>query len=290
MSLQQRVSPRPEDTFGLLANDVRVDILQELWDAAPELPAFSELRTRVGVEDSGTFNYHLNQLRPAFVTKADGGYRLTYAGRQVVGGIVSGQFSGADAVDVPAVPAGDCMHCGEPTSATYDDGRFTVTCPACDELIVETSVPPVVVAGTDPDALPGVVSKHVLARAERLSRGFCTLCQGRVDALLTADSDAAALTYRSELNVRFACRECGAEPRLNVAAVLLDHPAVVSFLHHLGIDLRETYVWELESLLDPEATVVDRDPLKMELTFEIDGETLELVVDGTATVVDYERL
>lgn len=287
MPLQKHASPQPEDAFGLLANDVRVDILRELWDAAPAFSTFSELRAQVGVEDSGTFNYHLNELRPAFVTKADGGYRLTYAGRQVVGGIVSGQFSGAEAVDVPAVPAGDCMHCGEPTSATYDDGRFTVTCSACDELIVETSVPPVVVAGTDPDALPGVVSTHVLARAERLSRGFCTLCQGRVDALLTADSDAEALTYRSELNVRFACRECGAEPRLNVAAVLLDHPAVVSFLHDAGIDLRETYVWELQSLLDPEASVTSRDPLELELRFEIEGEALELVVDGTATVVDH---
>ncbi len=289
MSLQKRGTPRPEDAFGLLANDVRVDILRELWDAAPESPAFSELRTMVGVGDSGTFNYHLNELRPAFVTK-DGGYRLTYAGRQVVGGIVSGRFSGADAVDVPAVAAGDCMHCGEPTTATYEDGSFVVTCPACAELIVKTSVPPVVVAGTDPDSLPGIVSKHVLTRIERLSRGFCTLCQGRVDAELTVDSDEAALTYRSELDVRFACRECGAEPRLNVAAVLLDHPAVVSFLHDVGIDLRETYVWELRSLLDPEATIAERDPLRLELTVEIDGEALELVVDGTTTVVDHERL
>ena len=290
MSLQKRVSPRPEDAFGLLANDVRVDILRELWDAAPEFPAFSELRTMVGVEDSGTFNYHLNELRPAFVTKDDGGYRLTYAGRQVVGGIVSGRFSGVDTVDVPAVSAGDCMHCGEPTAATYDDGSFVVSCPACEELIVKTSVPPVVVAGTEPESLPGTVSKHVLTRTERLSRGFCTLCQGRVDAALTVDSDEAALTYRSELDVRFACRECGAEPRLNVAAVLLDHPAVVSFLHDAGIDLRETYVWELRSLLDPEASVTSRDPLELELRFEIEGEALELVVDGTATVVDHQRV
>ncbi|WP_053948055.1 winged helix-turn-helix domain-containing protein [Halolamina sediminis] len=289
MALERRPSDEAENVFGLLANEVRIEILRALWAAAPDPLAFSELRDRVGVEDSGTFNYHLNQLQPAFVTK-DGGYRLSYAGRQAVGSMVSGQFDAADAGDLGPVPAGDCMHCGETTEATYDDGFFVVDCPACEQLVVKMSTPPVLVASTEPERLPSVVSKHVLTRTERLSRGFCTLCGGRVDASLTIDSDEESVTYRSELDVRFECRECGSEPRLNVAAVLLEDPAVVSFLHDSGIDLQETYVWELQSLLDPEAAVVGREPLELRLTFEIDGAALTVVVDESASVVEYERV
>ncbi|MFD1527154.1 winged helix-turn-helix domain-containing protein [Halolamina salina] len=288
MALERRTPDGAENVFGLLANGVRIDILRALWAAAPNPVAFSELRDRVGVEDSGTFNYHLDQLQPAFVTKEDG-YRLSYAGRQAVGSVISGRFSAADAADVGPVPAGDCMHCGETTEATYDDGFFVVDCPACEQLVVKMSTPPIVVASTEPERLPSVVSKHVLTRTERLSRGFCTLCDGRVDATLAPESETAT-TFRPELDVRFTCRECGAEPRLNVAAVLFDHPAVVSFLHDAGVDLRETYVWEIQSLLDPEATVVDRDPPKLRLTFEIDGEALTVVVDGSASVVEYKRV
>ena len=279
----------PEDVFAHLANDVRIDVLHELWDAMPEPLPFSELRARVGVDDSGTFNYHLNQLQPAFVVGGDEGYTLTYAGRQTVGGIVSGRFDGVDGVDIDPFDAGDCMHCGETTEGTYDDGAVTVACPACEELILRISVPPVVVRSAAPDAsFPDVFNKHVLTRAEQLSRGFCSLCGGRVDAALTAD-DEDATTYRSELDVRFDCRACGARPRLNVAAVVMDHPAVVSFLYDAGVDPRETYVWELSSLLDPEASVTSRDPLELRLAFEIGGDVLELTVDETASVVRHEH-
>ncbi|NHX37766.1 MULTISPECIES: winged helix-turn-helix domain-containing protein [Halolamina] len=289
MSPTQHARQRPEDVFALLANDIRLDILHELWDAGPEPLSFSELRTRVGVDDSGTFNYHLDQLRPAFVTKDGEAYTLTYVGRQTVGSVTSGRFSAAEEVDLEPVPAGDCIHCGCTTEATYDDGFVVVECSACNELLIKMSVPPILVASADPDTLPDVVNKHVLTRTERLSRGFCSLCRGRVDAALTTGSDEKSITHRSELDVRFTCRECGARSRLNVAAVVMDHPAVVSFLYDVGIDRRKTHVWELESLLDPEATIERRDPLELTLVFEIDGVSLSVTVDETATVLRHER-
>lgn len=289
MSPEQQVRQRPADVFALLANDIRMDILHTLWDAGPGSFSFSDLHGRVGVEDSGTFNYHLDQLCPEFVTKDGECYTLTYAGRQTVGSVVSGRFSGAEATDVGPLPAGDCMHCDGPAEARYEDGAVVVECTACASLIIKMSVPPVVVASTDPSAFLEVFNKHVLTRADRLSRGFCPLCRGRVDATLTVKSEVESITHRSALDVRFTCRECGATPRLNVAAVVMDHPAVVSFLHDLGIDRRETYVWELDSLLDPEAAVERRDPLELTLVFEIDGETLSVTVDESATVLSHER-
>jgi len=48
----------PEDVFTLLSDDIRVEILQALWEADDPV-AFSELHGAVGIRDSGQFNYHL---------------------------------------------------------------------------------------------------------------------------------------------------------------------------------------------------------------------------------------
>lgn len=71
----------PSDTFTLLSDETRVDILRELAAASESGPLrFSELRERAGVADAGRFNYHLKQLRGRLVRKTDGGYELTAEG------------------------------------------------------------------------------------------------------------------------------------------------------------------------------------------------------------------
>ncbi|WP_232688827.1 DUF7351 domain-containing protein [Halobacterium zhouii] len=278
-----------EDVFGLLANESRIDIIHHLWDAYPDHLSFSDLRSRIGVRDSGTFNYHLNALTPQFVRKDGEGYTVTYAGRQAIGAAVSGQFTGASDVEIDSVPAGDCMHCAGDVLASYEDGSITVECTDCDGLITQMPVPPVTVAAIDSEALPRVFSKHLLTIAQQLSRGFCTLCNGHVDSTLTALSSDESVTYRSILDVQFECRECGTRRNLNVGGVVMDHPAVVSFLFDAGIDLRETYVWEVIPLLDPDAAIESEDPLRLNVTVVIDGDALELTIDESATVVDYAR-
>lgn len=73
----------------LLADETRIRILQELYaasleDSVTEGLTFSGLRRRVGVKDSGRFNYHLDQLCDQLVTKAGEEYRLTSVGRELV--------------------------------------------------------------------------------------------------------------------------------------------------------------------------------------------------------------
>ncbi len=67
----------PADAFGRLADATRLDVLRALDAARDRSVSFSDLRGRVGVGDSGQFNYHLSRLRPHFVEKSDDGYRLT---------------------------------------------------------------------------------------------------------------------------------------------------------------------------------------------------------------------
>jgi hypothetical protein len=69
----------------------------------------------------------------------------------------------------------------------------------------------------------------------------------------------------------------------------MDHPAVMSFLFDAGIDLRKVYVWELVPLLDPDETIVSEDPLQLRLEITVDGDTLELTLDESATVIEHAR-
>lgn len=73
------------DVFELLGNETRVRIVAALygqWQAAPGQPCltFSELCERVGVADTGQFNYHLRRLRDVLIDKREAGYALTPLG------------------------------------------------------------------------------------------------------------------------------------------------------------------------------------------------------------------
>lgn len=82
-----------DEAFEVLAHELRLEIIRELWEAGVTRPhdgdphttgvTFTDLRRRVGVADSGRFNYHLRKLTPHFVERAPDGYRLNAAGVEV---------------------------------------------------------------------------------------------------------------------------------------------------------------------------------------------------------------
>jgi hypothetical protein len=73
----------PTDALAVLGNEIRMAILRELADADDAL-SFTELRERVGIRDSGKFNYHLSKLCAYFVRETDLGYELGHAGSRVI--------------------------------------------------------------------------------------------------------------------------------------------------------------------------------------------------------------
>ena len=103
------------DALGTLANEHRIAILRALADADEPL-RFSELRRRVGIDDTGRFNYHLTELQSRFVRETDGRYELGHAGRRV---IVAA--AGLDAGDAAAV------------ADARDASDASETCPVCGE-------------------------------------------------------------------------------------------------------------------------------------------------------------
>jgi hypothetical protein len=71
------------DALEVLGNETRMAILRELAEADGAL-AYTELKDRVGVRDSGKFNYHLTRLCEYFVRETGDGYELGHAGSRVI--------------------------------------------------------------------------------------------------------------------------------------------------------------------------------------------------------------
>lgn len=282
----------PEGAFSLVANETRFGILQALWEDDETPSSFSDLRDRVGMRDSGKFNYHLNKLIPEFVLRVDEGYELTYAGRQIIGAAVSGTYTHTD-ITVEPIEVSDCPSCESTIEASYERGFMRIKCSNCGMVITNAlPAPPILAANHDTEDLPQVFSRLLVTQAQAEDRGFCHLCRGPMEKSLDPKRDTFEQPSLSDhLAVEVTCRACGNESYHVVGWAVIDHPAVVSFLYDHGIDIRETPVWELytEWLSKPHATVVSEDPLRIETSIELDDDHLVLTLDEDLTVLSHDR-
>jgi hypothetical protein len=77
---------------------------------------------------------------------------------------------------------------------------------------------------------------------------------------------------------------------LTVGELLLGDPELVAFCHERGLDVANTPIWDLEfAATDRHVTVRSEAPWKVSLSVPLDGETLELTVDESLTVVERTR-
>lgn len=278
--------------FSVVASETRFEIIEALWaetrGTESDAVGFADLRAAAGIRDSGQFNYHLDQLRPRFVRKCDEGYELTHAGTQIIGAAVSGVYTDLDATVEPQ-SVGACPACSATVEASYSAGEMRIECTACELTITDLSAPPILAASFDDEELPAVFSRHLLTEVQRMNRGFCPLCSGPVEVALDRKTDGKRDTLADHLDVVYTCRECGMTAHGVVALSVIGHPAVVSFCHEAGVDVRETPVWELDWLFDAPGTVTSEDPTRIETTIELDDRALTLTLDGSLDVLDHEE-
>ncbi|NIB98187.1 winged helix-turn-helix domain-containing protein [Halobacterium sp. R2-5] len=262
-----------EAAFGAVADELRVRILRELWDAEGAL-AFSELRERVDVRDSGRFNYHLGKLRGRFVEQTDDGYELRYAGQQLVSALYSGVYT-EDASVGPSPVDGSCFDCGGDLEARYEDEHGHVECTDCGMNVVMGGVPPAFVDGREDD-LATAIDAYLRTQIRQCTAGFCPECSGPTTGrLAVSDYGPQAI---------FECGRCGGEFQGTASMVALEHPAVVAFYREHGRDVREVPVWKLDWVAQPEW---DGDEARV--TVAVDGDELALTVDESLSVSGAER-
>ncbi|WP_396611680.1 winged helix-turn-helix domain-containing protein [Haloferax sp. S1W] len=278
-----------ESAFSLLADETRLAILRTLADTSDTPLTFSQLRERVGIADSGRFNYHLGKLTGRFVEKTDEGYELRLAGGLVIGAILAGTYSrGDDVGPIPLDPP--CPICDSAIEATYADERITVQCTECDKPLVDVGIPPGVFEGYDTEELPAVADRYTRTLIAQANAGFCITCRGQFEGRLVTDIDGEYDDERFDsAQVKYDCKRCNDELFIEVGVIYLDHPAVVSFYYDHGIDLSQPHLWERSWREMPTVNIVSEDPVRAEVTFEADDETLTLRIDGELNVHDVER-
>lgn len=259
--------------FELVGQETRAAILAALAAHAREEPetaaSFSTLRHRVGHDDPGNFNYHLQRLVGGPVERTADGYELSHVGQRLVGLLLSDRSNPDATTTVESRVA--CPVCGASSSLQYAGGALRLTCADHGAVL---------------DVGPGVVARHGSTTACRLGlrrglfdtamarAGVCTACEGRM---------VGGLRERDERVVYEAiCRRCGCRLSNIPGGCVLDHPAVVSLCYEAGLDVRTDGWRVLVEHTDWE--ILDREPLVVAVRVTVGDASVRLRLDASGTV------
>lgn len=292
----------PDDAFAVLGNETRMAIVRTLSEADEPLP-FSDLYDRVDVDDSGQFNYHLNEVVVHFVRKTDDDeYELRQAGERVVEGVLSGAITDA-AVLASTEIEGQCPYCGGTMEVSYRSERVLHRCTECPGAVGDGDplpegtielgyLPPAAIANRSPEEIVDASATWAVPERVTMSNGICPRCGGGVDHELRVcedhDHDAICGTChrRHAVYVDSTCRTCSHEKGGVIVRLLMSDPRFRTFFETRGIDLFSLRFENWSALAVYDEEIVDMDPFRGRFTFTVDGEAATFTVDETLEVVE----
>lgn len=305
----------PDDAFSVLGNETRMEIIQALAEASDPLP-FSELRERVGVSDSGQFNYHLNKLTGHFVEDAEDGYSLRREGERVIEAVVSGAVTETPVIE-PTQVDWPCSQCGAPTELSYQQEWVALSCTECPGLwggtvAVDDSAPAEQLEqgylgglSLPSAAIQGREVEEVLQTAyawdflERMARshGICPRCAAQIDRWLTVcenhDADdglCEACGSRNRVRYHTNCPNCHDETEGTAPVGLHGATPTMEFITSHGFNPVTPTENQMEVLTDAtDERVIETDPIKVEITYQIDEDVLSLIVDENLNILEETR-
>ena len=267
------------------ASPDRIEILLALWADGP-LP-FADLQAAAGFEDSGRFNYHLNELLGSFVEKSDEGYRLLGAGAKTIDVVLDARFGDPPApVDAPV--DADCPACGEKLRGRYENGTVRILCPGCETVVHLGYFPPRGRTTRSGEAFFRAYARRLWRDFTLAHRGVCPQCSGRTETRVERDADG---DWHLRFPAATRCRDCEYSMRTAIGLLLIADPAVVSFLYDHGEHFEATPFWEYEFCIDDAAAELAReDPLRVVVPIRRGEERLRITVDERCEVVETARL
>lgn len=300
----------PDEAFGLLGNDTRVDILQTLWDEfesgrGDNTVSYSELFDQVDYHDSGNFSYHLEKLTGPFIRQTAEGYELKQTGINVVRAVVTGTVIDDPAFGPTAIDTA-CPMCGSPIEVAYSDEIMTVTCSDCPGMMQWDGDPGVLFIGMIPPSLIDDRSVEEAFRAAvryttyqlaALYDGVCPHCSGVPDRRLGICRDhqpgTASLCPNCDRDhlaeARMVCRTCKWRVFPPVTVTVLTDPDVIAVYHERGVEHRfPTWEWIVRSFEFREE-LVSEDPLRVRCVLPAGDDTLRLTLDEDVNIIELNR-
>lgn len=297
----------PVETFALLGNETRVDILQALWERfesglGDNAISYSTLFDRVDIADSGNFSYHLEKLTGPFVRRTDEGYELKQTGINVVRAVVSGTVT-HDPEFGPTPVGVECPLCASPVEVAYADELVVALCTGCDGLRTwgDTSgflfggiVPPVLMDQRPVEAAFRAAVTYVMYQLAAIHDGVCPHCSGVPDRWLEACRDHTPgptshcpnCEKYHQAEAWMVCRTCKWRvfPPATIAVISL--PRVAAFYHDGGVEHRFA-TWDgVVRSFEIEEEIASADPLRVAFTVPAAEAATRLVIDEDLVVVD----
>ncbi|MFP8958481.1 ArsR family transcriptional regulator [Natrialbaceae archaeon A-CW3] len=303
----------PGDAFAVLANETRFEIVQALWERyEPEDPAnlvkfgdlydsdatvtFSELYEHVGYDDTGNFNYHLEQLTDHFVRRTETGYELTEAGFEVARSVVAGTVCERPRLDTAEIDE-RCPQCDAPVVVAYDNHHIRVSCRRClglwqnaegdDGVLFTFAFPPTGLTDRSAEEAFHAALVYNLTRIRSFILGVCPDCSGVVaqsldicEAHEPADRGGCPRCHRRHaIEVVQCCRQCKSVARGPLTIGILAHPQVTAFYHEQGVDHRFASWETFERGVTVTEDVLETNPLRIALTIPCGDDELRLRLD-----------
>lgn len=294
----------PDEAFALLGNEIRMNILQTLGEANEPLP-YSELRDRVGVDDSGQFNYHLGKLVDHFIQQTDDRYELERAGERVIEAVLSGAITDTPELEPTRIDEA-CPYCGSPINVSFRQERVMFHCTECGGLFGESSrhdteygdlgqltLPPAGLQNRSAVDVAGAAWVWGHLEVFAISCGVCPRCSAPVDRSITVcethdlgDGICDACGDRYAAQVQVACTNCILDIEGLFGILLMTNIDLLAFLTAHGIYPLTTHEWVTSSY---EEEILSTDPFEARFTYRIEDAILALTVGDDLSVIDVER-
>jgi DNA-binding transcriptional ArsR family regulator len=239
-----------ESAYAALTDETRVRILLTLADQYDEAwasrwPTFSELRERVGVEDTSRFSYHLSELQDDFIQKVDGRYRPGIAALEIVAAIRAGSYmtqNGDKQYEIQEQETEyECPHCDRDLVAAYQEHHLYIGCPDHGAAVAYPT-PPRATENRSLDAVIDATLQNHACDVRLLRNGICPHCWGSAGLSLSRDSVPESYLYRDVPYATAACGTCWLSYPIPTAQTILGHHAVEALYAAHGLRPRDAQI------------------------------------------------
>ena len=296
------------EAFQLLSDETRIAILQALWEAddpTDETPIrFADLRKRVGVDDPGRLNYHLNKLANNFIRRTEDGYELMDSGKRIVRMLLSGTAIDDPEIEPVAVDI-SCWYCGGQPEWSYREGWRYLECTNCEARCVE-SFPPGVISKSEfpPSGLRGRTPNEIneadriwgAHRRASVMDGVCPECAGEMPVTSVSVCDDHQPDWDEYqfcencgsifwMLVSHVCEGCKYRWRMPTLFYPSRHPVVVAFFYDHGIEFDLATYEQRAKLLDFEEELISEDPLRISISISVEDDVLGLTYNDRMELI-----
>jgi len=284
----------PEGVFSALGDETRLRILLELAVVANERGvgaglSFSELRQRVGVEDSGRFNYHLDKLSGSFVTKRDGQYVPLGPTMEVASAVYAGTYS-SETGEHSTESDWTCPECGDRLLLWYTGELLFLRCERDDGYLLAYGMPPGAFEGRSLEELAAVTYRRVMSEVNTARQGVCPQCWGHTSVSYPVDPEAPPQLHAAgdAVQTRLVCSRCWLRYHVPLRAVVASTPTVRSLLRRNGLDpVRASVTGQAGDTTLNWAVSVDRaEPVRASVRFELGTDEVAVDLDEDARILD----